>query len=305
MSGKLHLTLTAQTASFIASGVIAMGRDVQLPRVDLVKTAVHQENKLIIPGSSLKGVVRSAYEALTCSCLCKTKVRREKIPEGYSECKINAKQKKFDVCPACRVFGAMGWQGLVSFPDAIGQSIDIHVEFMQSLYGPAPKNPMYDNNGKVSGRKFYYHATQSVSSKKAPDGKDKKGLDAQKAKQGCIFKTALQFKNLTEAELGTIFVILGQDENHPMALKVGGGKPIGMGSLSVKVELLEKPAIPKNRYTRYILPESDFLVGAPLQAFMQTAIAQAQTNLIEPQQMQELAKILAWPTQNAAPEGMY
>lgn len=298
MSGKLYLTLTAETASFVASGVVAMGQDVQIKRVDLVKTAVHQKNQLIIPGSSLKGVVRSAYEALTRSCLCKTKAKGKEIPRGYSECKI--KSDSVEVCPACRVFGAMGWQGLVSFPDAMGQKVSSSVGFMPSLYRPRTENPMYHQaNGQVSGRKFYRHAMEAVSAG------EQRGIPVQQAGQSYVFKTALQFKNLTVAELGTLFVILGQDSNYPMALKVGGGKPIGMGSLSVKVESLEKPATPKDRYTRYILPESDLLVGASLQAFMQTAIAQAQTNLIEPQQMQELAKILAWPTQNAAPEGMY
>ncbi|MBE9138831.1 CRISPR-associated protein [Nodosilinea sp. LEGE 07088] len=303
ISGKLYITLTAQTSTFVASGVVAMGRDVNF-KVDLVKTAVHQRNTLIIPGSSLKGVIRSAYEALTRSCLCKTKANLKKTPD-YIECKIDARKKKFDVCPACRVFGAMGWQGLVSFQDSKGQVISNNVEFMPSLYGPKPENPMYENSGKVAGRKFYYHGVKAVTSKKTPDGKNKKGIDAQKAQQGYIFKTVIQFKNLTEAELGTLFVILGQDDAHKIALKVGGGKPIGMGSLVAAVDALEKPGSPRDRYTRYTLPESDRPTGEALRNYMQAAIAKAHQDLIQKQQLEELARILAWPTQRTAPEDMY
>jgi hypothetical protein len=264
----------------------------------------HQGKSLIIPGSSLKGVIRSTYEALTQSCLCKTKASLKKTPD-YIECKIDARKKKFDVCPACRVFGAMGWQGLVSFSDSMGQVVSNNVEFMPSLYGPKPANPMYENNGKVAGRKFYYHAAKAVTTKKMPDGKDKKGIDAQKAQQGYIFKTTIRFKNLSKAELGTLFVILGQDKNYPIALKVGGGKPIGMGSLVATTEALEKPVNLKDRYTRYVLPESDRLTNEALKNYMQAAIAKAHQDLIETYQLQELARILAWPSQRTAPEGMY
>ena len=302
ISGKLHLTLTVQTSTFVASGIMAMGRDMGL-KVDLIKAAVQQGNTLIIPGSSLKGVVRSSYEALTHSCLCKTKARKESSPKGYSECKV--KKDQLDVCPACRVFGAMGWQGLISFSDAVGQAISMDVEFMPNLYGPKSNNPMYDNGGKVAGRKFYYHAIEAVTSKKMPDGKDNKGVNAQKAKQGYVFKTTVQFKNLSEAELGTLFVILGQDKDHPMALKVGGGKPIGMGSLVVTVEALDKNTDPKERYTEYVLPESDQLIDKALIDYMKSTIAKAHKNLINSYQLEELTRILVWPTKYTAPEGMY
>lgn len=302
ISGKVQLTLTVKTSTFVASGLIAMGRDVGF-KGDLIKTAIHQGKTLIIPGSSLKGAVRATYESLTQSCLCKTKAKREKIPYGHGECKI--KKGQTEVCPACRVFGAMGWQGLISFPDAVGQSASTDIEFMPNLYGPKPKNPMYDNQGKVAGRKFYYHAVEAVNAKRDADGNDKSGVDAQKVKPGYVFKTALQFKNLTEAELGTLLIILGQDSAYPMALKVGGGKPIGMGSMVAIVEAIEKTDNLKERYDRYTLSESNRLTGNALKSFVDAAIATAHRTLIEEYQLKELARILAWPTQYHAPNGMY
>jgi len=158
---------------------------------------------------------------------------------------------------------------------------------------------MYHQNGQVSGRKFYYHMTKAVSAG------EQRGIPVQQAGQAYVFKTALQFRNLSEAELGTLFIILGQDGNYLMALKVGGGKPIGMGSMVAKVAALEKPGDLKDRYRHYAVPESDRLTGEPLQRFMQTAIATAHQDLIENHQLQELARILAWPAQRTAPEGMY
>jgi hypothetical protein len=95
LSGKISLRLTVKTASFIASGVVAMGNDLsnRYRNIPLIKVSVGQGEKLILPGSSLKGVIRSIYEAITLSCLCKTRANREKIPNGYSECKTKSRNK--------------------------------------------------------------------------------------------------------------------------------------------------------------------------------------------------------------------
>jgi hypothetical protein len=61
------------------------------------------------------------------------------------------------------------------------------------------------------------------------------GIAVQQAGREYQFLTQMRFENLTLAELGTILVILGQDPCYPIALKVGGGKPIGMGTMTVEV----------------------------------------------------------------------
>jgi hypothetical protein len=90
-----------------------------------------------------------------------------------------------------------------------------------------------------------------------------------------------------------------------MALTVGGGKPIGMGTMTVEVEALEKPQSLKERYTQYAIPESNHLTGNSLKVFVEEAIKAAHQGLVEKPQLEALAEILKWPTDRTAPEGMY
>lgn len=296
LSGKIYLRLTVKTATFIASGVVAMGSDVSSvnKNIPLIKVAVSQGEKIIIPGSSLKGVIRSTYEAITSSCLCKTRARKENIPEGYWECKDKTK-----LCPACQVFGAMGWQGLISFQDAVAETIKPSVGFMPSLYAPRPSRRDYFINGKVAGRKFYYHAIKAVD-------KGKQGIPVQQAGAELTLTTQLRFMNLTEAELGTLLIVLGQDKNNYFALKVGGGKPIGMGTMTVEVKEIEHSENVKNRYLSYTLSEDNKLTGEKLKQFIQKNVSAAHNQkLVQAEQLTEIKAILEYPTTRTAPEGMY
>lgn len=294
LSGKIHLRLTVKTATFVASGVVAMGSDVSSvnKNIPLIKVAVSQGEKIIIPGSSLKGVIRSTYEAMTSSCLCKTRARN--IPDGYFECRDKTK-----LCPACQVFGAMGWQGLISFQDAVAETIKPSVGFMPSLYAPHAKSHSYLINGKVAGRKFYYHAIKAVD-------KGQKGIPVQQAGAELTLTTQLRFMNLTEAELGTLLIVLGQDKNNSFALKVGGGKPIGMGTMTVEVKEIEHSESVKNRYLSYTLSEDNNLTGEKLKQFIQKNVSAAHSEkLVQAEQLNQLKAILKYPTTRTAPEEMY
>ena len=295
LHGKLVLKLTVKTAVHISTGIVAMGTDLG-NRIPLIKTmAQSRQQKLTIPGSSLKGVVRSAFEAITNSTLAVVSGKyKGKMPQDRLPCR-----KKELLCPTSLVFGAMDWQGLIHFNDATCESAKSVTGFMPSLYRPRPdQRRAYFENGKAAGRKFYYNAVKAVS------GGDR-GIPVQQAGTEYVFKTELQFNNLTQAELGTLLIVLGQDPKYPMVLKVGGGKPIGMGTMTVEIEALEKPQSLKERYTQYAIPESNHLTGNSLQIFVEEAIQSAHQGLVEKPQLEALAEILRWPTERTAPEGMY
>ncbi|NCJ07621.1 CRISPR-associated protein [Synechococcales cyanobacterium C] len=295
LHGKLELKLTVKTAVHISTGIVARGEDVG-DRVPLIKTmAQSQQQQLTIPGSSLKGVVRSVFETLTNSTLAVTTGRyRQKMPQERLPC-----NRKEELCPASLVFGALSWQGLIHFTDATCEAAKSSTGFMPSLYRPRPdQSPAYFRNGRAVGRKFYYHAVKAVS------GGDR-GIPVQQAGTEYVFGTTLQFMNLSAAEVGTLLIALGQDAKYPLALKVGGGKPIGMGTMTIEVVALEKPDNLKARYTTYALPESDRLMEQALKHWMEGAIAAAHRTLIEKPQLEALADILKWPTTRSAPEGMY
>jgi len=303
--GTLFLTLTVKTALHVSTGVVVMGSDIGNNRIPLIKTMVqNHDQKLSIQGSSLKGCIRSLYEAMTKSCICKTKARREAIPDGYRECTTDPKKGRVDVCPACKVFGALNWQGLVEFSDAKGQTMGFTTGFMPSLYRPRPdQRQAYFTQGKVAGRKFYYHTVRAI------DKGQNQGIPVQEAAKEYTFTTELHFKNLQDAELGTLLTVLGQDSAYPIALKVGGGKPIGMGTMTVTVDAIDQMTGTKSlkeRYISYTLPESAHLTGEALQQFMQRQIKAAHsTKLIEQPQLDALFEVLRYPTDREPPSGMY
>lgn len=290
--GILHLQLTVETALHISTGTVMMGSDLGQSKISLIKTMQTGNEKLTIPGSSLKGVVRSIYEAITNSTLAVvTRKYENKMPQNRLPCRSKEK-----LCPASRVFGALDWQGLVSFQDARCVKKGFAPGFMPSLYRPRPdQRRKYFN--PVS-RKFYYHAIKAVAG-------GTKGIPTQQAAAQYTFETELPFKNLTQAELGTLLASLGQDKDYPFSLKVGAGKPIGMGTMTVKITQIQRPELIGDRYSNYNTKTPD-LTDSELQSFIKQAIAAAhQQKLIELPQLKQLQKILAYPTNREAPAGMY
>lgn len=272
-----------------------MGRDAD-SKVPLIKTMTRgQSNQLVIQGSSLKGCVRAIYEAITNSTLAVVSGRHcRDMPANRLPCK-----KKESLCPASQVFGALDWQGLVHFTDALCISAKSVTGFIPSLYRPRPEREAYSEGGKAAGRKFYYHAREAI------DGGNR-GTPVQQAGTEYRFKTALQFSNLSLAQLGTLLVALGQDKGNSIALKLGGGKPVGLGTVEVKVSEVEVTQDVHDRYTHYEAPEDNKLIGEPLTTFIQAAVGAAySTGLIEAEQLAQLCDVLKWPTNREAPTGMY
>lgn len=300
LHGTLFLTLKVQTTLHVSTGVVVMGSDIG-SRVPLIKTMVQNiDQKLLIQGSSLKGCIRSAYEAITNSTLAVITSRyRDKIPQERLPCK-----NKQELCPASQVFGALDWQGLIEFSDAKCENTGFATGFMPSLYRPRPdqRGAYFDARGNVAGRKFYYHTIRAI------DKGQNQGITVQQAAKEYTFKTQIQFKNLTAAELGTLLIVLGQDPKYPIALKVGGGKPIGMGTMTVEVtaaRVLQNKGDLRDRYSSYNPPESDSMTGTKLQQFMQKNIQAAHSSLVQATQLQQLAEVLKYPTDREPPTGMY
>ncbi|WP_315791737.1 RAMP superfamily CRISPR-associated protein [Fischerella sp. JS2] len=297
LHGTLYLKLKVQTSVHVSTGVVVMGSDIGNNRIPLIKTMIQGvDQKLAIGGSSLKGCIRSVYEAITNSTLAvitskyKSQIPRERLP-----CR-----NKEQLCPASRVFGALDWQGLLDFNDAKCEKMGFTAGFMPSLYPPRPEQRQaYFVRGLVAGRKFYYHTIRAI------DKGQNAGIPVQQAAREYTFTTQLHFKNLLPEELGTLLIILGQDPKYPIALKVGSGKSIGMGTMTMSVEKIEQPQDLKQRYSSYQLSESDELTGEKLQKFIQKNIQAAHLHLIQKTQLEELTAILRYPTDREPPAEMY
>ncbi|MEA5565772.1 RAMP superfamily CRISPR-associated protein [Anabaena sp. UHCC 0399] len=297
LHGTLYLTLKVQTSLHISTGIVAMGSDIGSNRIPLIKTmAQGVDQKLSIQGSSLKGCIRSVYEAVTNSTLAViTSKYRDKIPTERLPCR-----NKEQLCPASRVFGALDWQGLLDFNDAKCESMGFSTGFMPSLYRPRPdQSSAYFIRGKAAGRKFYYHTIKAI------DKGQNSGVPVQQAGREYTFKTQLHFKNLLPEELGTLLIVLGQDSKYPLALKVGGGKPIGMGTMTVTIDKIKQPQSLKQRYSSYEISEADELTGEKLAQFKEQNIQVAHSRLIQKPQLEELTQVLRYPTDREPPSGMY
>jgi hypothetical protein len=299
LHGTLFLTLKVKTSLHVSTGVVVMGSDIG-SRVPLIKTMVQGiDQKLSIQGSSLKGCIRSVYEAITNSTLAViTSKYRDKIPSERLPCK-----NKKELCPASQVFGALDWQGLIDFNDARCEKTGFATGFMPSLYRPRPdqRHAYFDAKGKVAGRKFYYHTIRAI------DKGQNQGIPVQQATKEYTFTTQLHFRNLQPEQLGTLLIVLGQDPKYPIALKVGGGKPIGMGTMTVEVtqaRVLQSADELRSRYSNYTL-ETNSLTGETLQNFIQNQIQPAHSRLIQTPQLQTIAEVLRYPTDREPPEGMY
>lgn len=297
LHGTLYLTLKVQTSLHVSTGLVVLGSDINR-KVSLIKTMVQDvDQKLSIQGSSLKGCIRSVYEAITNSTLGAVtnkynkanKYPPERLPCGNKE----------KLCPASRVFGALNWQGLLDFNDATCTTMDFSTGFMPSLYAPRPNNQVYLNKGKAAGRKFYYNTNKAI------DKGENSGIAVQQAGREYTFVTELNFKNLSSEELGTLLIALGQDPKYPIALKVGGGKPIGMGTMTVSIDRIVQPQDLKQRYSSYQVSASDEITGEKLAQFKQKHIQAAHSRLIEKTQLEELAAILRYPSDRQPPAGMY
>jgi CRISPR/Cas system CSM-associated protein Csm3 (group 7 of RAMP superfamily) len=294
LSGTLELTLRTLTPVHVGLGYsdfIKTGNQEYFAALQAskpVREADAVRRRYLIPGSSIKGAVRSIVEAITCSCIRITQDRtqgrhRPYIPQGYSGCmSVN------DLCIACRLFGAQDYQGHVSFEDAVAQEGFVPVVGTPPLWSPLgggedakrykrhgelPQRYLDDTTRKARGRKFYYH--RSVPSNE----QTRREFDMRMCiESGAELPLRIHFLNLSEAELGVLLTALGQHPDHRFPIKLGGGKPVGLGSVQIilnRVTLLQ--GVDALKATGR-LGQSQTLVGDALDKFT-TRCAQAADKL--------------------------
>lgn len=236
-SGTLTCQLTARTHLFTAAPHSERGGGHQN-----LKCVRGKGGQPLIPGSSLKGVVRSVAEALSGSCLTlPTRLDYGNnvsytLPKVFERC-----DSKDQLCPACRIFGAMSrggtFLGKINIGDALGESaVMIEHLTLGSLMQPKPRHSVWYEDpqqpGVMRGRKFYHHRPQRARTT-TQRGKFNKTVEA--VKPGTVFAFSVDYANLEADELALlIFALVLEPE---MCHKVGMGKPVGLGS--AKIELTQ------------------------------------------------------------------
>ncbi len=237
----------------------------------------------VLPGSTLKGAVRAVVEAITASCL---RVRGGEVPPYLLPACQRREGRPAELCVACRLFGAPGYQGRVRFADAPLVEGRTTLALAPALYRPrARRGPT------PPGRKFYRHGRPAHGA-----------VPLEVCPPGARFRWRLDFANLRPDELGLLLLALGQGEP-PLWLKLGGYKPACFGSVQLALGrlALDEPAA---RYLDY----ADAAAGAeeigspPVAPYLQ---ALAEGGLLLADRLERLAAILRYPGEGDCPAGVY
>lgn len=279
VSGRLEATLIVATPLHVSSGRFKMRRGKEPP---LVKELTRVNGKPCIPASTLKGVVRSVVEAITRSCVRITRARPNQLPRGTAACR-----DKDNLCLACRMFGAMGFEGHVRFGDAVlheGKE-SLSIARMPALYAPRGRTRAYFAGHEVKGRKFYQHG-QTVTQANTP-------VEVLVPESQLTF--TVRFENLMPGELGVLLTSLGMGETE-LVLKLGGGKPSCYGSALISLNNLQ---VWENARALYADYDIELVAKSPDDYLRQVG------NLILPDHLQHLADIWAYDMSRQCPEGNY
>jgi CRISPR/Cas system CSM-associated protein Csm3 (group 7 of RAMP superfamily) len=277
MNGTLRGELLARTPLHVASGTLEM---TQIPEAPLVKAHVRSGGRPVVPGSSLKGAIRSIVEAISLSCLRITRARDNQLPRETAGC-----WDEKSLCVACRRFGSLGYQGQVRFGDAVlRKGMNARWVKMPALYAPRGRAGLYFERGQVKGRKFYRHGRPATGD-----------TPVEVCPPGALLDFALQFENLQPAELGLLLIALGQGEPR-LYPTLGGGKPACYGSVEVRVAELEIFEAMEAAYADY----DAVAVTQDWRPYLEAA-----ESLVLQRQLNELAALLRLDPGRSCPEGDY
>lgn len=231
-TGSLRCDLALLRPLQVASGLLDLVRTDRGEQLAAQHATVARRGRAVyvLPGSSLKGALRTLAEAVSPSCFSIASARvREYVPAPLRRC-----SHIDELCPACRLFGMTGsgrqsYMGNVQVVDVLlppeGKATIVRTPL---LWTPARSRRglpnRYVQGRDVRGRKFYFH------------GQMASGPDARVALQaGQILHATINFDNLSQALLGVLLTALGLNPKYPFPIKLGAGKPVGMGSVEVRL----------------------------------------------------------------------
>ncbi len=323
-SGHLHVNIQAETPLFIPDAETSM-QDPKNPGEHIYNNA----GQYIIPGMSLKGLLRSVVETLCNGCL-----RVFHVPAGYTNASIppgfTACQNNTSLCIACRLFGMMPenqktaqvFLGKVNIGDALvnKESLVFHEPIYTTiLEAPKPRHQAFyldADKRYIAGRKFYFHHHGRLSTEdRLIEIRKKPGEVSHESKKfrnqyiepidtETEFAARIDFTNLEANEFAALLlaITLKPDMRH----KIGYGKPIGLGS--IRMDLTELCLVDyATRYTafrsgrgifRYSTEELTKLVQDQMASFDRHVNA-AWLRFYKQPALKDLHKIWEWPPDNS------
>lgn len=275
-TGRLELTIEALTPVHVASGVIKLTED---PHRLLARDIVRVGGQPVLPGSSVKGCIRSIAEAISHSCV---RLRRDDLRDDLAPC-----TRKNELCIACQIFGSFGYLAPLRFGDFKQTSGDVALVGVPLFHQPGKESRIYRDGRWARGRKFYMHSAQQARGDSA----------MYVCTEGSQFEGAIEFVNMDDRQLGLLLVALGLDAAHPFKPKLGGAKPACYGTIAIAVRGFTITNV-RGRYTSWDAA-SDETVET------RTFIDSARSILSTPQ-LEALTQALRWPNDDySCPDGIY
>lgn len=309
-TGVIEYSITTRSPLFIPNHSSVKNKDKnkdknkeELRRLDFfsyndLKGAGLNPNKYyspVIPGSELRGMIRSVYETLTDSCMgvlnedIKAEMRvfgKKEIAEktigdvagDFAPCKTNENR-----CPSCDLFGMVGNDNIqaqtskIRFSDGIPEKdLDVKEYYLEDVILEPLASPRVSNiefylerpNDKATfwnydyyiigntkepqsypetspatlrGRKYYWHNIERKFPKVDKKKLQETNMEVRPVKKDITFVGKVYFDGISQKQLNQLLWILngGKDEKQPktgnIAYKLGAGKPLGLGSVELKV----------------------------------------------------------------------
>ncbi|MCB0219395.1 MAG: hypothetical protein KDH09_06850 [Chrysiogenetes bacterium] len=234
-----------------------------------VRAAVRSGDKLVIPGSSLKGMLRARYEAITKSCCPGERAPKDAELKGAIPSRKRAGYRvKFadaihahpvfagscmaggPMCAACALFGCMSLRARVSCFDLVPNNAAVAVVSVAKRFSPRPHHlGYYDVDEarrtlhvkRLHGRKFHVGGQQDsdVSARGGRRGKSRGGQASGGGREWLeVIPKDVELEgrvvcvNVTPAEAGGLLCALGFVPES--TVRIGSAKALGLGVLEPK-----------------------------------------------------------------------
>ncbi len=286
-----------------------------------LKKGAETGRKPILPGSSLKGMLRSLAEIVGGGCFI---IQRDKNNQHKYDSAYNACENSRRLCIACRMFGMMErgknatvHRGKIGFGDGEmedekpqSQAIKVYLSNCGTRHVPFYTSPVSgDFDGK--GRKLYFHHPNCKDKDTVPPVPPNIAKDPDKITTihallpGHRFRFTIQFSNLEQEELELLAyclalepeveVSIGSDElklKGPLRHKIGYAKPLGLGSCAISIEELVYLDEPRKRFASLRHAGQGGITGVPLQEEIQRLTFRLAKD--ESPTMEHLRKMLVW-----------
>jgi RAMP superfamily len=275
LTGVLTLGLETPPGQFVSPGTGRLALTATTAGEIVAQQGARAAGQPVLPGSGIKGAVRTLYELLSFSC--------DPLARGRDRCTVA------HCCDACSLFGLPGYSGRIGFTDAVPagpQAVKVEVQKVPIPWTPKPdRTPgqfrLYDLSEATflpPGRRTAQSAPR-ILAREVFSGK---------------FEARLLFSNLTAVEMGRVLLALGigQEPAPRFCLRLGGVKYDGKGAVQVTPRRLALAGQP------------EAWEGGALQARYRPWIEAARSSPWAAQflpALDELARVLSLRTRTEAP----